>query len=100
MIILVLKISTYNSYYSIVEIYENYFFFKSRIIRTTIHNDAIAMIPTPSPTVKESAGLNWVIPMPNKINITAIIFCLLTIKKHDITKLIKLPRQLLHVLIR
>jgi hypothetical protein len=38
--------------------------------------------------------------MPNKINITAIIFCLLTIKKHDITKLIKLPRQLLHVLIR
>ncbi len=58
MIILVLKIRTSESYYSIVEIYKNYFFFKSRIIRTTIHNDAIAIIPTPSPTVKESADLN------------------------------------------
>lgn len=57
MMILVLKIRISESYYYIVEIYENYFF-KSRIIRTTIHNDAIAIIPTPSPTIKESAGLN------------------------------------------
>ncbi len=57
MIILVLKIRTIN-YYSIIKIYENYFFFKSRIIRTTIHNDAIAIIPTPSPTINDSPGLN------------------------------------------
>ena len=57
MIILVLKIRTTN-YYSIIKIYENYFFFMSRIIRTTIHNDAIAIIPTPSPTKNDSPGLN------------------------------------------
>ena len=57
MIILVLKIRTIN-YYSIIKIYENYFFFKSRIIRTTIHNDAITIIPTPSPTINDSPGLN------------------------------------------
>jgi hypothetical protein len=80
-----------DNYYSIVKIYENYFFFKSRIIRITIHKDAITIIPTPSPTVKGCEVLNWVKPIPSIINITAIMFCLLTIEKHNITKLIKLP---------
>jgi hypothetical protein len=31
---------------------------------------------------------------PNKISITAIMFCLLTIEKRNNTKLIKLPIQL------
>lgn len=80
-----------DNYYLIIKIYKNYFFFKSRIIRRTIHTDAITIVPTPSPTAKGCDGLNWVRPTPNKINITAIMFCLLTIEKHNITKLIKLP---------
>ncbi|MBM2819891.1 MAG: hypothetical protein HW410_1573 [Nitrosarchaeum sp.] len=89
-----------NNYYSIVKIYKNYFFFKSRIIRRTIHSDAIAIVPTPRPTKKGSVVLNWVRPTPNTINITAIMFCLLTIKKHNIDKLIKLPIELQRIFIK
>lgn len=56
----------------------DYFFLKSFINRIPIQIEAIPIVPTPSPTRKESPCFICINPKPRRIKITAIANCLST----------------------